>query len=64
MTITNPEELKIHTKAPEKITEGFMIRSDEVKAIVGLVNTMGGSELVKAKIKRILTEVVERTGRT
>jgi len=48
----------------EKIPEGFMIREDEIKALVGLVNALGGSEIVRQKIKRILTEVVERTGRT
>jgi hypothetical protein len=64
MTIINAEELKIHIKAPEKIPEGFTIREDEIKALVGLVNTLGGSEIVRQRIKRILTEVVERTGRT
>ena len=115
MVITNPEELKIHIKAPEeipinvldtlegfckssmesvkgcgstqekydgicigylnvigeikelrrqsqyKIPEGFMIRRDEIAEIIVANDKAGGSVVYRAKIHRILSDVVERT---
>jgi hypothetical protein len=58
MTIINEDEIKIHI-VPPKV---FHITDAEIQEIYRHVKMAGGSEVVRNKVLKILSDVVERTG--